>query len=359
MSGDFPERLDSLIEGMRSFALYRSPHDRYAHLLLQEKTLPKRLYDLRNLNTLSGFVMAPFRVSASCPVVLLEPDGRERILLPCAEAPTPPEPLPPPPAMDEAYRGRFLVFLSALGQERFHKLVLSRRRLVVRGKGFSPSRVFLRACLQFPDSYVYLFHTPYTGSWLGSTPELLLEGQNNRWHTVALAGTQTLSPGVAPAAWDDKNRTEQRLVAQYIHTQLARLGIQAEAHGPYTVQVGRLAHLQSDFRFTLPGLARPGDLLHLLHPTPAVSGLPKEEACCFISAHEGYRRRYYSGFTGWIDPEGPSEVYVNLRCMNILRRRLALYAGGGLLTTSLPEGEWQETENKMQTMLSLLKTEKA
>ena len=47
-----------------------------------------------------------------------------------------------------------------------------------------------------------------------------------------------------------------------------------------------------------------GDLLQELHPTPAVCGLPKEEAFRFIPDNEGYDRSYYSGFTGWLDTEG-------------------------------------------------------
>ncbi len=97
-----------------------------------------------------------------------------------------------------------------------------------------------------------------------------------------------------------------------------------------------------------------GDLLKRLHPTPAVCGLPKEKAYRFIQENEGYDRQYYSGFIGWLEPEGKSDLYVNLRCMNILSDRLVLYAGSGLLLSSEPESEWQETEAKMQTMRRLL-----
>ena len=91
-------------------------------------------------------------------------------------------------------------------------------------------------------------------------------------------------------------------------------------------------------------------MLQLLHPTPAVCGLPKEEAYHFIIEHEGYDRSYYSGFIGWLDTKGKTDLYVNLRCMNILPQTFTLYAGGGLLAASQLEDEWQETEDKLDTM---------
>ena len=52
---------------------------------------------------------------------------------------------------------------------------------------------------------------------------------------------------------------------------------------------------------------------------------------------------------GWI-PKAKTDLYVNLRCMNILPQTFTLYAGGGLLAASQLEDEWQETEDKLDTM---------
>ena len=65
-------------------------------------------------------------------------------------------------------------------------------------------------------------------------------------------------------------------------------------------------------------------------------------------------RRYYSGFIGWLDPEGRTDIYVNLRCMHIEDEQLTLYAGGGLLASSELNDEWLETEKKLQTMKRLV-----
>jgi isochorismate synthase len=108
--------------------------------------------------------------------------------------------------------------------------------------------------------------------------------------------------------------------------------------------------LRTDFYFNLRDKESIGDILDALHPTPAISGLPKSEAVEFILRNEGYDRKYYSGFIGNVDPEGRTDIYVNLRCMSIGERNITLYAGGGLLPASTIEGEWQETENKLRTI---------
>lgn len=167
---------------------------------------------------------------------------------------------------------------------------------------------------------------------------------------VALAGTQSLRDGKLPKSWDHKNWREQQLVASYIRRQLSTLGITPEEKGPYSARAGEVSHLKSDFFFSLPNPEKLGDVLQLLHPTPAVCGLPKEEAYHFIIENEGYDRSYYSGFIGWLDPKGKTDLYVNLRCMNILPQTFTLYAGGGLLAASQLEDEWQETEDKLDTM---------
>ena len=215
---------------------------------------------------------------------------------------------------------------------------------------FSPGKAFFAAVERYIRSYVYLCHTPETGTWMGGTPEILLSGEKGDWQTVALAGTQSLRDGKLPKSWDHKNWREQQLVASYIRRQLSTLGITPEEKGPYSARAGEVSHLKSDFFFSLPDSEKLGDVLQLLHPTPAVCGLPKEEAYHFIIEHEGYDRSYYSGFIGWLDPKGKTDLYVNLRCMNILPQTFTLYAGGGLLAASQLEDEWQETEDKLDTM---------
>ena len=345
--------IDTFIQQGDIFAVYRIPGEDTAHILMQDDWSPLILQDVSQLNGLQGYVMAPYHITDEHPLVVLRPDIKS--LLPI-----------PKSAADEAFRHPeyqqskaeyeccFSVFKKALQEKRLDKLVLSRQINVDRNPAFSPGQAFFAACRRYKYSYVYLCHTPVTGTWLGSTPEILLSGSGNQWHTVALAGTQPLCNGELPASWDNKNREEQRLVAMYVKQQLTAHGIAFSEEAPHAVRAGELSHLRSDFHFSLPEANHLGDLLKRLHPTPAVCGLPKEDAYRFTLKEEGYDRRYYSGFTGRLHPAGNTDLYVNLRCMHIGQQSLNLYAGGGLMPSSVIDEEWQETEDKLQTMLKLI-----
>lgn len=349
--------LDTYIKENKSFAIYKLPYDEKLHFVMQETGSPTLLQSIDELNGQDGFVIAPFAVSAATPIVLIRPTIQKStpFLAGKLKQWNKGEREKGKKGEKEEYIERFSTFITPIREKVFKKLVLSRAISIGREDGFSPVQAFHLACEKYPRSYVYLCHTPQTGTWMGSTPEMLLSGEGNVWNTVAIAGTQPLQNGKLPKAWDDKNLIEQMLVSYYIRTQLTSFGIHPSEKGPYTVQAGELAHLRSDFVFSLPDTNQLGNLLHLLHPTPAVSGLPKEEAYQFIRENEGYGRQYYSGFIGRLEPEGKSDLYVNLRCMNIHDNSFTLYAGGGLLPSSVPEQEWQETEDKLQTMLYLTK----
>lgn len=357
--------IEALIKQNKSFVIYRVPEEEPV-LILQSAGPSFSLNELDELDGKRGFVFAPFRISDSSSLILMQPDvfingwkdinsylSKEQ----CAEDVLSEEYTNDCPQADnyDSYSQAFSSFISSLREKRFEKLVLSRTSVQPKNSSFSLENALFNACERYADAFVYLYHTPQTGTWLGSTPEILLSGKDEQWNTVALAGTLPFHRAVLPNAWSEKNIREQQLVVDYVRNQLTAFGITPEENGPFTVRAGELAHLKSEFSFALPEKGRLGSLLGLLHPTPAVCGLPKEEAYRFILENEGYNRRYYSGFLGWINPDGKTDLYVNLRCMEIGASCLTLYAGGGLLSHSEMELEWKETEAKLQTMLAIIK----
>lgn len=334
------------------FAIYRLPNSDELYLVCGKVQL---LYSYQELSQKRGFVLAPFHLSDSTPILLLE-SGDQITKYPIASliegsqsTSDKPNNKPNTPYSTE-YQRRFKQFMEAMQTPPLQKLVLSRFETIEVTPDFSTIDTFARACTAYPSAFVYLCHMPESGSWLGSTPELLLSGQNSDWHTVALAGTQT-----EKGRWDDKNRQEQAYVSYHIRECLQQLGIKPKESAPCTIAAGRLWHLKSDFEFTLLHKEQLGKVVELLHPTPAVCGYPKEEAQQFILAHEGYPRSYYSGFVGWIDSTNHTDLYVNIRCMQIADdNKVTTYAGGGLTLESELQQEWHETECKLQTMQSLL-----
>jgi isochorismate synthase len=227
--------------------------------------------------------------------------------------------------------------------------------------------LFEEACRLYPRMFISLVYTPQSGMWLMATPEILLEGGGHDWRTIALAGTMrlegdSLSFDSPPSqggtgmdiSWSTKNIQEQRYVATYLMECLEHFSNQITEEGPYTARAANLVHLRSDFNFVLEDPRRIGELIRALHPTPAVCGLPKQQAFDFIRRNESQPRRYYSGFSGPFNPDVETHLFVSLRCMQILDDSYCLYAGGGLLRDSEEEMEWEETEAKLETMRSLL-----
>ncbi|WP_298653236.1 isochorismate synthase [uncultured Proteiniphilum sp.] len=347
--------LDALIEQDECFAIFRLPHETSPRFVMQTSGTPSVLRDIDDLNGQKGFVIAPFRITTESPVLVIRADHTS---LPQLHIAIPNDPQEKGNRKKYKSNGKtgysrlFRRFHEPLVNGEMKKLVLSRSKTIDREGTFSPGRSFFNAVEKYPHSYVYLFHTPQSGTWLGSTPEILLTGTKSEWHTVALAGTRF--PNSGAVMWDDKNLREQHLVTSYLLNRLSFFHVTPEINGPYTIKAGDLAHLRTDFSFHLPDTSKLGTLLKTLHPTPAVSGLPKNEAYRFIQDNEGYDRLYYSGFLGMLDTEGETDIYVNLRCMHIEKNSLTLFAGGGLLASSSLDDEWEETEHKLETMLDIL-----
>lgn len=236
------------------------------------------------------------------------------------------------------------------------KVVLSRHEAL-----FSP-----RPLLKVVDEYLsgssgtfrYLCQTPETGIWFGVTPELLIEAdaEGTSFLTMALAGTMPM--GVT-LDWDEKNIHEHAFVAQYISQALDEIGLKVTLEDTEEINAGAVRHLRTVI--TASGHADPFEVAGTLNPTPAVAGIPKDIAIAEIDTYENHRRRCYAGMIG-VRIDGRLRAFVNLRCAftacAILDGKEGwlynLYAGGGLMPDSDEEAEWQETEEKLSVLRSVI-----
>lgn len=347
--------LDKLVKQGVAFACYFLPHVSEPTLVVESTPVILDKFEL--LDGYKGVVFAPFTVSKEAPIVVF-PTGNiikgfsaeidfsqyKGVELESTSYLS---------TTKEEYNAAFSLFMDQLLAERFAKLVLSRRQVVERNK-VSVGSLFLKANTAYPSAFTYLLYAPQCGLWLGATPELLLSGSGVNFQTVALAGTMPVKAN-EDYLWNEKNREEQQMVADYISEQLAKCGIQkVDIDGPATVTAGSVVHLKSQFFFCGEKDINLGDLICSLHPTPAVCGLPKENSRRLIVDTEPHDRDYYTGFVGVLDTMGETDLYVNLRCMRISQNQLILYAGGGITSKSIGEKEWAETEHKLQTLLSII-----
>ena len=347
----------------KSFAIYRLPWTDTPILVMQDGGENHVFANLKELNGEKGFVISPFRFTEDHPGVIIRPDvtasGWDEITekisnVVIEERPsdhtTSSEISQTEPDLKKTYIETFSRFIGPLKNKTFSKLVLSRNAGYTLSDNFSPLEAFITACNSSPRMMISLSHTPVSGTWLGSTPEIILSGEGNTWNTVALAGTMPMQGEVMPTEWHKKEQDEQAFVSEYINKVIKKFSSKIAIKGPYTTRAGQLVHLRTDFQFGLKKTSELGNLLDALHPTPAVCGLPKDKAYDFIIENEGYDRKYYSGIIGWLDPNGHTTLYVNLRCLNVIGNYATLYAGGGILPSSDANSEWEETQHKMKTI---------
>ncbi len=253
----------------------------------------------------------------------------------------------------DSYQQNFEKMHRAIVEGELNKVILSR---IQSGPAIHKEQIidlFELLAKKYQHAFVYVVSSPASGTWIGAGPELLLRKQKDKLSTVSLAGTIPNKPG---ARWTAKEIDEQQLVTNYIEeTLIQHQAVNIEYSEPASINAGQVKHLCTTFNFELKQTnGNQIGLLYELHPTPAICGMPKEKAYQLILDTEKHNRRFYSGFLGPVTG-GNFEFYVNIRCLQVYPSKTVLYLGGGLTKGSHAESEWQETQLKAQTLLSVLK----
>lgn len=248
--------------------------------------------------------------------------------------------------------------VQAIKNNKFQKVVLSRKE-EISVTDFDVEVTFKRLLSNYPTAFKYCFFHPKIGTWLGATPEQLLQTNGNELKTVALAGTQ-LHVDNKEVIWQEKEKNEQQLVTDFIVESLEDLVKEITISSPYSVKAGNIWHIKTDISATAKNKNAFQKIIKSLHPTSAVCGLPKQEAKVFILENENYEREFYAGFLGEMNIDlltfklQKTDLFVNLRCMKIEDKIASLYIGCGITEDSIPENEYIETVNKSMTMKKVL-----
>ena len=252
----------------------------------------------------------------------------------------------------ESYIDYASMVLRTMPTLNIEKIVLSR----IKSTSFTTEKAWLlfdTLCSTYPNAFIYMVSSEGFGTWIGASPETLLEVHGENGFTMALAGTKEIQ---SKTEWKEKEYAEQRFVSEYITNTLKEQLVDAiEVNGPYTSPAGNIEHLRSDISFNLQK-KEVADIAEALHPTPAVCGVPKKESIKLIETVElkdqGHDRSLYSGYIGFIS-EKRTQLYVNLRCCQLTKNKAHIYVGGGYTMDSIPENEWEETERKSETLLRI------
>ena len=338
------------------FCLYRFPGENDALIAVPEDI--SAILGLKDSgDNRMEFVISPFDKNSSSPQIILRklpPDFLEEEMVKNVGF------LPekniswgdlPEAISKETYLDKCGKYLAEIRNTSLSKAILSRAIVVEKPASFDPFAFFQILHDEYPETFVSLFYIPGRGLWAGASPELLVAKDGPEYTTMALAATRPREAGQA-YLWRKKEKEEHDMVREHVEEIFIKYGCTLlQSKGPYTIETGRVAHLRTDYKFKEVGENRLADIISALHPTPAIGGLPVEASLACIRRHEGFDRHYYTGYLGETNGVDSSRLFINLRCMQIGQKDLAIFVGGGISADSDPEEEWAETHQKSLTLL--------
>lgn len=252
--------------------------------------------------------------------------------------------------------------LAAIEAGGLRKVVLAREVVLDASEPFDRQGILDRLRRSHPSCFTYA-----AGNFVGATPELLVRRRGDKVVSQPMAGT--VARGATPAEDDRlavglrrsaKEAEEHGLLVQAVIEALAPACVEVPSAAP--AEVVRLATVSHLATRVSGRLRRPAPsalaLAGLLHPTPAVGGLPRQEALRAIAELEGFDRGLYAGPIGWVDAAGSGEWAVALRGAELEGSRARLVAGAGIVAGSDADAEWIETEAKLAPMLAAVRAPK-
>jgi len=215
-----------------------------------------------------------------------------------------------------------------------------------------------------PNSFHFSLQFSEKHAYIGSSPERLFRRDKRHLKTEALAGTinrgrNKLEDNFLQRSLltDKKIDRENYLVREFIVSNLQLLKAQVSCGNAYIMQLHNVQHLCVPITATLNSATSDAELLSRLHPTPAVGGFPKQAALQFIDKQEPYLRGWYAGTVGYLRKE-KSDFSVAIRSALIAENSVKLFAGAGIVNGSVAAQEWQELDNKIQTILDIITRER-
>ncbi len=222
----------------------------------------------------------------------------------------------------------------------FEKVVLAREKYIPAEIDTTElGTIFYALCKAHPQAFVYICSSQNWGTWMGASPETLVNYSSGTVSIMSLAGTLFNDN----EEWSSKESAEQTVTSKFIESCLNWSPTDSVA--VRELRQGKLRHLMSVYQKNWNRERLP-DLVVSLSPTPAVCGNPRNSALQFIQENESFKRDLYAGYIGISRPDGLI-TNVNLRCAEIGANGIRLLAGCGINKDSQAQREWEESGLKM------------
>ena len=219
-----------------------------------------------------------------------------------------------------------------------------------------------------PSPYMYYYDL---GSFhvVGASPEILVRQERRNTKTGAesvvtirpLAGTRPR--GVTPEQdaqlaaellADPKEIAEHLMLIDLARNDIGRIARTGTVKVTDKMIVERYSHVMHIVS-SVEGVLKPGvsnlDVLRATFPAGTLTGAPKIRAMEIIDELEPSKRGLYGGAVGYLGFNGEMDLAIAIRTGIIKDGKLYVQAAAGIVADSVPESEWQETENKARAVI--------
>ena len=196
---------------------------------------------------------------------------------------------------------------------------------------------------------------------VGASPEILVRLDDGVVTSRPIAGTRprgkTREHDLALAdelLADPKERAEHVQLMDLGRNDVGRVAQIGTVKVTDNMQIERYSHVMHIVS-NVEGKLKPGldaiDVLKATFPAGTVSGAPKVRAMEIIDELEPSKRGIYAGAVGYLGFDGDMDVAIAIRTGVIKNNMLYVQAGAGIVADSIPQSEWDETQNKAKAVL--------
>lgn len=263
---------------------------------------------------------------------------------------------------------------SEFGEENFKKVVKKAQDYILEGdimqvvlsqrlsQDFTGAPLSLYRALRSLNPSPYMFYYDMGDHHVvGASPEILVRLEDGVVTSRPIAGTRprgkTREEDIALAKEllaDPKECAEHVQLMDLGRNDVGRVAQIGSVKVTDNMMIERYSHVMHIVS-NVEGLLKPNmdaiDVLKATFPAGTVSGAPKVRAMQIINELEPTKRGIYAGAVGYLGFNGDMDVAIAIRTGVIKNKKLYVQAGAGIVADSVPQSEWEETQNKAKAVI--------
>jgi len=212
----------------------------------------------------------------------------------------------------------------------------------------------------------YMYHLKQDNKTIiGASPEMLVRITDDKVETFPIAGTRKITEDeernkalADELINDEKELAEHTMLVDLGRNDIGRVCKYGTVHPESLMEIKRFSHVQHIVSHIVGNLAPENDMFdafQAVFPAGTVSGAPKVRAMEIIDELETESRGPYAGAVGYFSYNGCCDFAIAIRSIFIKDNKGFVQSGAGIVSDSIAENEFKETEHKAGAMLQALK----